>query len=86
MYDMHGNVWEWVGDCYDGNFYQQQSKEKLSLNPDNQTGECTYRGLRGGSAWSEPRVLRSANRYRGQPEYGSVSIGFRCVRSPAASD
>ncbi|MCI0666940.1 MAG: formylglycine-generating enzyme family protein, partial [Methylococcaceae bacterium] len=86
IYDMHGNIWEWVGDCYDENFYQKQSEQKLSLNPDNQSSECVYRGLRGGSAWNGPGFLRSASRDWRLPEFRFVDFGFRCVRSPAASD
>ena len=41
--------------------------------------------LRGGSAWNDPRNLRSANRNRNEPGNRNENIGFRCVRAPAAN-
>ena len=57
LHDMHGNVWEWVQDCWN---------ESYAGVPDNgdewETGACLYRVLRGGS-WLDFRPeLRSANR------------------------
>ena len=42
--------------------------------------EETDRNLRGGSGSNEGTYLRAACRYRFEPEFGSVSIGFRCAR------
>jgi RNA-directed DNA polymerase len=40
------------------------------------------RVLRGGSAWNNPRNLRSANRNRNEPKNRNDNIGLRCVRRP----
>ena len=80
LYDMHGNVWEWVEDCFDENAYK--NRPELLVDPI-VSGSCQYRVLRGGSAWlGDPRHLRSADRVRVVPEVRDVDIGFRCVRRP----
>ncbi|MCY4314051.1 MAG: hypothetical protein OXD44_10250, partial [Gammaproteobacteria bacterium] len=45
------------------------------------SGDCKYRGLRGGSYDYNPRYLRSANRLRGRPFNRSNSNGFRIART-----
>lgn len=73
--DMAGNVMEWVGDWYDGDYYGQSP----STNPQGpDSGE--YRMLRGGSWFSNEWLLRASNRYGFVP--GSGASGFRCFRSP----
>jgi len=80
LYDMHGNAWEWVEDCYDENAYK--NRPELLVDP-RVGGSCQYRGLRGGSARNDdPGVLRSADRGGIQPELRGVDAGFRCVRRP----
>ena len=80
LYDMHGNAWEWVEDCYDGNAYKNRSE--LLVDP-RVSGSCPFRVLRGGSAWyAGPWDLRSADRRRDAPGFRNDLIGFRCVRRP----
>ena len=75
--DMAGNVWEWVSDWYDSDYYII-SPEKNPENPHT----SDYKVLRGGS-WRDPGYgLRSAYRLRFDPEGTNISYGFRCV-SPA---
>lgn len=73
--DMAGNVWEWVADGYDKNFYASSPGN----NPVSSSGAT--RVLRGASFnYNEPRLVRVSARYGHVPTYRSGFIGFRCVR------
>ena len=50
LYDMHGNVWEWVEDCYAQNYAGAPSNGTAY----NSGGDCRYRVLRGGSFLDDP--------------------------------
>jgi formylglycine-generating enzyme required for sulfatase activity len=76
--DMAGNVWEWVNDWHDENYY---SVSPGSNPPGPATGD--HRVLRGGSWNNDDRNVRSANRNWDYPDNWNLNIyGFRCVRSP----
>ena len=79
--DMHGNVWEWVEDCYDSNIYASRARQNFLDNPVNLTN-CEYRVLRGGAFLNFARDLRSAYRDGFEPVLRFGYIGFRCVRRP----
>jgi formylglycine-generating enzyme required for sulfatase activity len=72
LHDMHGNVWEWVEDCYQATYAGASSDGRASAD----VAPC-YRVLRGGSWNYAPQFLRSANRYRYAPVDRKVELGFR---------
>jgi len=82
LYDMIGNVWEWVGDCYTGSYWGRP--------PDGATwtwqGGCEQRGLRGGAWTSRPADARSAKRNAAPADYRATDVGFRVARDLAADE
>ncbi|NLQ16329.1 SUMF1/EgtB/PvdO family nonheme iron enzyme [Marinomonas sp. M1K-6] len=75
LFDMHGNVAEWVEDCYHDSYEGAPSKNQVWL-----ANQCDNRVLRGGSWFDIPRVGRSATRYRAEPNLQASNWGFRVVR------
>lgn len=75
LYDMAGNVWEWVNDRYSATYYQVSPK----VDP---TGPASGRTrcFRGGSWYGSATNLRSAFRGLNTPTFRSDSLGFRVVR------
>ena len=75
--DLHGNVWEWVQDCWHDTYANKP------INGEAWETECNEarRVLRGGSWGSGPRVLRSANRGRIAPDIRYLYSGFRIART-----
>jgi formylglycine-generating enzyme required for sulfatase activity len=79
LYDMQGNVWQWVEDCYhdnydaapaDGSAWTENCKEDLRV-------------LRGGSFMDIPTLIRSASRVRHNSGVQAGEIGFRVARTLA---
>lgn len=84
MYDMYGNVWEYVQDCYhkDYNGLPKDASAWLSAN----SGNCKLRILRGGGWSNAPRALRSANRGRQSTDKQTNFTGFRIARTLPRTD
>lgn len=76
LYDIYGNVWEWVQDWYDENYYAR-SPDTDPQGPSTGIG----RVIRGGSAGFDARICRSANRGRDAPNNGFIDLGFRLIRT-----
>lgn len=81
LYDMHGNVWEWVEDCYLPNYARAPTDGSAVL-----SGGCERRVRRGGSWFSNPAVLRSAVRYAEWPTDRFWAVGFRVARAVEPSE
>ena len=77
LYDMHGNVWEWVADCYVDTYTGAPSDGSARTTG---CGSTTYAVLRGGSWYFDPRFLRSAYRNRNRPSVRYINNGFRVVQ------
>ncbi|MDE0331907.1 MAG: SUMF1/EgtB/PvdO family nonheme iron enzyme [Nitrospinae bacterium] len=76
LHDAHGNVWEWVADCWNKNYEGAPSDGRAWT-----SGDCGSRVLRGGSWSSKPRNLRFAVRGRFITISSRHNNGFRVTRT-----
>jgi formylglycine-generating enzyme required for sulfatase activity len=76
LYDMAGNLWQWVQDCYHDNYYGASTDGSAVT-----SGDCPSRVIRGGSWISNPSLLRSAGRFRNTATSRSNLLGFRVART-----
>ncbi len=72
LYDVHGNVFEWVQDCWNGTYAGAPADGSAWV-----SGDCSLRVLRGGSWGKPPESMRSARRINDQPSLRSGKRGFR---------
>jgi formylglycine-generating enzyme required for sulfatase activity len=77
LYDMNGNVWQWVEDCYVDNYMNAPTDGSARQG----CGANASRVLRGGSWGSKPRYLRSALRLYSPPVSRTTDVGFRAART-----
>ncbi|MBF0272843.1 MAG: SUMF1/EgtB/PvdO family nonheme iron enzyme [Magnetococcales bacterium] len=77
LFDMSGNVWEWVTDHYDERYYAISPKS-------NPKGSNTgaLRIFRGGSIKSSPEFIQPTQRNSGDAKSNFGDLGFRLVRIP----
>ncbi len=81
LYDLSGNVWEWVQDWYDSGYYKKSPRNNPK-GPSSGSG----RVMRGGSWYDLPRRVRTTFRFGDAPS-GRVSIiGFRLALGVSGQD
>lgn len=76
LYEMHGNVWQWVQDCYHDSYAGAPGDGSPVV-----SRECSLRTLRGGSWHYFPRYLRAASRRWNMPPSRDNTLGFRVART-----
>ncbi len=76
LYDVHGNIWEWVQDCWNRNYRGAPRDGAPRLD-----GECSRRAVRGGSWSNDPIFLRCASRFRFSIDSRNPRVGFRIAMS-----
>jgi formylglycine-generating enzyme required for sulfatase activity len=78
LYDMQGNVWQWVEDCYHDNYEGAPQDGSAWI----AGADCVGRIVRGGAWSNDPRVLRSATRGRiTSADRSGYILGFRVGRT-----
>jgi formylglycine-generating enzyme required for sulfatase activity len=79
LYDMHGNVWEWVEDDWHTSYTGAPNDGSAWIDTPRGPG----RVVRGGAWSSKAWTCRSAMRFKDQPAYRALDVGFRLSRSVA---
>lgn len=75
IYDMTGNVGEWVSDLYDENYYRK-SPYRDPKGPE----QGDQHVIRGGSWRETKRNVRASKRFQAKPWRHDVTVGFRCAK------
>jgi Sulfatase-modifying factor enzyme 1 len=83
LYDMHGNVFEWVEDCWHGSYDGAPTNGQAWL--EGNRGDCSSKVARGGSWKYYKNFARAASRLGSSPDYRSNEFGFRVVCSSSVS-
>ncbi|AHB50404.1 hypothetical protein W911_16175 [Hyphomicrobium nitrativorans NL23] len=88
LYNVHGNVWEWVADIFCDDYASGPRDGTARIADDCAAvgNRPPMRGLytmRGGSAFFPAKSMRSAMRLRQKPDFRNISVGFRVARDLA---
>jgi len=75
LYNVHGNVWEWVEDCWNPTHEGAPSDASARLE-----GDCRQRVMRSGSWYYFSKNIRSPWRFKNDGRVKSYGIGFRVLR------
>lgn len=76
LYDMHGNVWEWIDDCYSSNYGKNLTKEFEA-----ERQSFCYRVIRGGSVLNFAKYATVFHRASLTPVNFNSNLGFRVALS-----
>lgn len=79
LYDMHGNIWEWVEDDWHHNYNGAPGDGRAWI----ADPRAANRVLRGGCWYVDSHICRSASRSNLLPDYRNFGVGFRLARSVA---
>ena len=77
LFDMSGNVREWVQDCWHDNYVDAPSDGRAW-----EEGNCVRRVIRGGGWYGKPSYVRSANRFWYASYFRNNNLGFRLALTP----
>ena len=75
LHDVHGNVSEWVEDCWHESYAGAPADGSARTD-----GACVFRVFRGGNWHYVPGAVRSALRIEGEPAVRDFDLGFRVAR------
>jgi len=79
LHDMHGNLWEWCWDYYQGTYLPGPVTDPVAGGY-TQDSAANYRIIRGGNFCNHADDCRSASRSSSPADHSGYGIGFRLAR------